>query len=241
VQLCVWFNSVFWFGFFFMPDLPQSLPGSSIGGAGAETHNNETIRFEWRVEYLTHELLINLGFIIIKWAWIDHEITQMCESFWFSEHPDKQLPQSFSKRATILQGFVADLYLTREPDEYRIFAWYLQRVRTVNGKRDNLAHGRFGKITRRGRTYDALSVPVPSGANKYIPMSMKAIERLAEEINDLLSETPEVSYALSRARAASSSREIHRALVDGEWTQLTWDNRSPKLPRRHLPPSTWNP
>lgn len=220
----------------------QQKSGTVIGRKGVETNKyGETVQFEWQYEYLTPQLINYVGFIVIKWAWLDHEITRMCETFWFNTHPDDRLPQSFSNRADILQQFAADLYLTREPEEYRVFAWYLQRVRTVNGKRDDLAHGQHGKITKRGRTYEGLAVPSPGGNVKYIPMSIRAIENLVREIDDLLRESSAVSWALYRARAAAAPNEKHRELVDGVWTLLTWDNRSPKLPRWRLPPSTWNP
>jgi hypothetical protein len=222
-------------------DKPKPKPGTVIQRGSAEWDGHERIEFHWTTEYVTPLVVTSVGSIIIQWAWLDHEITSMCQLFWRTSHPDEALPQSFSNRADILQQFAADLYLSREPEEYRIFAWFLQRVRSANGQRDDLAHGQYGMITKGGRKYEGLMVPIPSGSYKYPQMSMKKMQTLAEEIPELLREASQVSYALYKARAAASSQETHREQVDGVWTRLTWDNRNPKLPRWRPPPPTWNP
>lgn len=217
-------------------------PGTVVQSGSAETlADGETVRFEWRQEYVTPELLCNVGAIVIKWAWLDHEVTAMCDLFWVEAHPEQKLPQSFGARANILQQFGEHLYLAREPEEYRLLAWFLQRSKTVWGKRDDLAHGRFGMITRRGRTCEGFQIPVPGGNTKYIPMSREKIAALSLEIDNLLRESHQVSHALYLARVASSSQQTQRTLIDGVWMQLTWENRSPKLPRENLPPPTWHP
>ena len=197
--------------------------------------------FRWTIESITPRLLQTVGYIILEWSMIDHEVTRMCELFWFNAHPGEKLSRRFDRRVTILKDFVKELYTKEypnEPDEYRIFAWYLQRLKTSNGKRDALAHGLPGTITEGRRKFEGLMVPEPSRNARFVQMSLTDIDKLAEEMRNLHIETIQVSTAISKAQAAASPNKS-AGLIDGVWTQLTKENRSPKLPRGNLPPPTF--
>ena len=94
-----------------------------------------------------------IGEVIVWWARLDTIITSTCMSFWTIAHQrGGKMPQSFRTRATHLKNFAKALY-ANEPEEYRAMAWFIQRVRTINDKRDDIAHGNPGIITRNGRSY----------------------------------------------------------------------------------------
>lgn len=197
-----------------------------------------TIQFSWRPEFLTTQLVQDVGSIVLTWAWIDHEISRMCQMFWLKEHPEERLPQSFDTRANILKIFAKALYVPREPAEYRIFVWFIQRIKAANGKRDDLAHGIHGLITKNGRTREGLLVPHPSRKTDYIPMTAAQIGKFNEELSTLNREVKWVGLAFSQAVQATSPHKSF-GLIDGVWTQDTWDNRSPKLPQLIPPPPTF--
>jgi hypothetical protein len=100
---------------------------------------------------MTPRLLSAIGSAVIYWAMIDHRIIEVCEFAWRTSHPGERVPRSFDIRIAGLKEIAASIY-KNEPDEYRIFSWYVQRLRTLNGRRDDLAHGLPGKVTKKGRT-----------------------------------------------------------------------------------------
>ena len=178
-----------------------------------------------------------VGSITLDWAMIDHDVTNMVQYFWHEKNPGETIPRPFDKRIRHLRGF-ADTVYADEPDEWIVFRWYLQRLKTANGKRDAIAHGMPGIITKGKRNYRGLMVPYPSKPTEYVPMTIKDLLGLVDTLSHLHAETATVSSALWAAQAASSPNK-HFSQVRGKWTRLTKENRSPMLPRDHLPPSTF--
>jgi hypothetical protein len=195
------------------------------------------IKFEWKREWLTPLLLQAVGGVILNWSRVDHEIIKLCEHVWRVEFPTTRVPRPFNARTTTLLTFARKLYLN-EPEEFRIFAWYIQRLRTLNDSRDDVAHGTPGIVTKHGKSSECLMVPFPSRATEFRPITIRQIENLSLKLDALASETSWVSGAVSRAIMASSSG-IYRELIDGEWRRLTMYNRTPRLPRDSLPPPSF--
>lgn len=197
-----------------------------------------TVTFHWRHDWITPRLLTAVGAVVLEWAMIDQQITDMCGRFWFNKYPGQRIPRAFDKRSTELLARAKELY-AQEPDECRIFAWYIQRLKTLNGKRDDLCHGTPGRVAKDdGKFYDCLMVPFPSRATKYERMTVDDIERLLNDLKNLSRETGTVSWAFSEALDASSgNKSIWRE--PGGWTLVTMDNRSPRLPRENPPPATF--
>ena len=195
------------------------------------------IGFHWHSDWMTPRLLSAIGSAVIYWAMIDHRIIEVCEFAWRTSHPGERVPRSFDIRIAGLKEIAASIY-KNEPDEYRIFSWYVQRLRTLNGRRDDLAHGLPGKVTKKGRTYDGIKIPFPSRDTKYSELTVEDIEELAEDLKAMEGETYQVSMALLQALQASSGNISIWQDPDG-WAPLTKDNRSPKLPRENLPPPTF--
>ena len=193
-------------------------------------------QFHWQHDDITPPLATAVGHVILQWAMIDPEVTKMLALFWARHHPSEHPPKPFNRRVAQLMRFAADLYAD-EPDEHLLFKWYIQRLRMASGKRDDIAHGIPGKITKGKRTFVGLMVPKPVGKTRFVPMMLKDITKLASELESFHLETIQVSTALWTAQAASSPDT--RVWQDrGEWTLLTKDNRSPKLPRSNpLPPT----
>ena len=194
------------------------------------------VSFHWERKNITPPLLMAVGSITLDWAMIDHDVTRMIQSFWYEKHPRKTIPRPFDKRSRFLRDF-ADTVYADEPDEWIVFRWYLQRLKDANGKRDALAHGMPGMVIKGKRKYRGLMVPHPAKSATYVPMTIREVVGLAATILNLHAETSAVSTALSMAQAASSPNK-HFSQVDGKWTQLTKENRSPILPRMvPLPPT----
>ena len=214
-----------------MTRLVQSK-SSSFGGSPIAS-----VSFHWRRDAISQRLLLAVGSIMLDWSMIDHEITKMVEMFSRAEGSDERIPRDFKKRSPLLRGFTDKLYAD-EQDEWLIFRWYLQRVRQASRKRADIAHGMPGTITKGRRTYEGLMVPFPSKTPDYVPMTMPQIVGLANELRSLLDETILVSSAVGIAHIAASPQKSF-SQVDGVWTQLTRDNRSPRLPRDHPPPLTF--
>ena len=186
---------------------------------------------------MTPELLQTVGEIIVYWAMIDDQITRILGPFWFDHHPEERMPRSFDRRINRLVDILTPMYVY-EPDEYRIFKWYVHRLKTANGQRDDISHGIPGSFTRKGRTLTGLMVPFPSRKTKYVPQSLKNIKALSKTLQALQSETVYVSLALGAVRDASLP-DIRVWRDPGGWTQITMENRDPMLPRDIPPPPTF--
>lgn len=179
-----------------------------------------------------------VGRVILQWAWIDHDITRMCEFAWWNDFPDQKIPRAFNARVKGLKQVAKRIYKD-EPDEYRVFCWFIQRLRNANDRRDDLAHGRPGIASiDGGEEFECLMVPFPSRETKYEPMRVDQIERLHRDLSTITIELRTVSWAFSQALQASSGNISTWQEPDG-WTRLTMANRSPKLPREHPPPPTF--
>ncbi len=196
-----------------------------------------TTEFHWMRKSITAELLQAVGGVTLWWAMVDAAVTDMVRIFWHNKHPDQPIPKPFDRRIRNLRDFAAEL-LAAEPEELRLFRWFLQRVKAANGERDAVAHGTLGTVKQHGREYSALMVPKPSGTTNYVPMTPDKITKLAETIDALHSEATHVQSALIVALNASS-QDKHHSLVDGKWTLLTWGNRNPRMPTDHPPPATF--
>ncbi len=198
----------------------------------------QNVLFHWDRENITPRLLIAVGSVTLTWAMIDTDISRALLLFWCQDKPDEPPPRSFDRRIASLMRYAEALYVN-EPDERRTFRWYAQRLKQANGLRDSVAHGQPGKITKGRRTYFGLMVPQPSGRTQYVPMKISDVERLAETLGNLHAETVVVSHALWAAQTASSPNRQSFSQIHGKWTKLTKENRSPRLPRWHPPPSTF--
>lgn len=109
----------------------------------------------------------------------------------------ERVPRSFDIRIAGLKEIAASIY-KNEPDEYRIFSWYVQRLRTLNGRRDDLAHGLPGKVTKKGRTYDGIKIPFPSRDTKYSELTVEDIEELAEDLKAMEGELIKFRWRFSK-------------------------------------------
>jgi hypothetical protein len=197
------------------------------------------ITFHWQASEQTPELLTAVGLVTLTWARIDWTITNILELFWRDNKAGQPMPRSFDQRIAYLEEFLTPLYHT-EPDELRTFLWYLQRLKTANGNRDDVAHGIVGKITKGSRTYSGLMVPFPSKETKYPAFNLDQIKKLGRRLEDLETETAHVSSALREVREASLPNIRVWRDPDG-WLRPTMENRTRRLPRKHLPPPTFLP
>jgi hypothetical protein len=198
------------------------------------------IHFQARYEWMTPRLQAAVGRVIIEWAGIDASVTEICDRFWPDVHPREGIPRPFVRRSKELKDYGRSLYLDKlqEPDEWRTFAWYVQRLRTLNDQRDDIAHGQPGLITKNGKQFEGLMVPYPSRETKFVEQTVLDIEELAETLQAIRNETGQVRHAFWLAHeAASPDRQVWQAR--NGWTQLTKENRSPMLPRWHHPPATF--
>jgi hypothetical protein len=119
------------------------------------------------------------------WALIDWDIQRLCEFLWPIHPPGQEIVRSFDKRAETLAEIARKLYAA-EPDEWRTFAWLLQRLKTANGRRDAICHGIPGTKKIAGKEIDSLLIPFPARPTKYSPISVLAIEQLAALLDDLM-------------------------------------------------------
>jgi hypothetical protein len=136
-----------------------------------------------------------------------------------------------------LRKLAKSLY-ANEPEEHRLFRWYLHRLAMLDSKRDDIAHGIPGTITRGRFVYEGLMVPFPSKPTRIPQMSVEDIEQLGRDLESMDDETDDVSEAVTQALQASSGNTEVWQEPHG-WTRLTMDNRGPRLPRTNLPPPTW--
>lgn len=194
--------------------------------------------FHWKLSDITPELLMAVGAVTLNWAQADNSITQILQIFWANDRPNERMPRSFDKRVDNLVEFVEPL-LASEPDELRVFRWYIQRLRDANGKRDSISHGIPGTITKNGRTFQGLMVPHPSKRTIHIPLPPDDISDVAKTIGGLWEETIIGVYPALIALWQAASGNIRTRQSPDEWKQVTMDNRSPRLPRSCPPPPTF--
>jgi hypothetical protein len=198
------------------------------------------VHFQARYEWMTPRLQSAVGRVIIEWAGIDAGVTDICQNFWVDEHPQVTIPRPFDKRSKAIKDYGRKLYLEKlqERDEWRFFAWYIQRLRTLNDRRDDIAHGQPGLITKDGKQFEGLMVPRPSKETRFVEQTILDIEDLGQQLTAILGEATQVAYAFWAAHvAASPHRQAWR--VQNGWTQITKENRSPKLSRWNVPPPTF--
>jgi hypothetical protein len=181
---------------------------------------------------------IAVGSVSIEWAIVDDCITQILWSLWFYEHQQTERPpRSFDRRIAELKRLVK-LLDQNEPDEFRTYAWFDQRLRTANGKRDNIAHGVPGRMTKNGKEYEALQIPFPSQViPKYAHSTIDDVEDLAVELKELCLEASSIHVAIWAALVASS-QNISNGPAPYGLKPVGPDSR-PMLPRDNLPPPTF--
>lgn len=197
------------------------------------------ITFHWEAKDQTPELLAAIGLVIVTWTRIDNEITRILEPFWSVQKPEERMPRPFDQRITILREIVTPFY-NAEPDELRAFLWYLERLKSANGNRDNISHGIAGKITKGRKTFPGLMVAFPSKATKHISYSLEQIQKLGARLEELEGETVHVSAALRAVYETSlPDRRVWRA--SGGWSRPTMETRTDRLPRYHAPPPAFQP
>lgn len=197
------------------------------------------VNFHWTHDAMTPRLLAAVGQVVVYWAMIDARITEMCGIFWHKEHPGQGIPRAFNAWTKQLKAYAAKLYAD-EPGEFRIFAWYIERLRAHNKKRNDLAHGTPGRVTRDGKQFDGLMVPFPSRGTKFVSMTVNDIEQLGQELIQFNGETCFVSGALVMAHNVASP-DIQVWQGPDASILVTKEHRSPKLPRWHPPPPTFQP
>lgn len=195
----------------------------------------DDLHFHWKLSDIDDQFIHTVGRIVIAWMPLDEAITEMCRAFVNTALPEKLMPKSFDGRVKFL-GHYAKIMYANEPDEWRIFAWFLQRLKSSNGHRDAVVHGRFGMITKNGRSYEGLLVPNPTSPTATIPMTKANLLSLASELEALAREGLDVRFALTMAQSAYGSA-IHHSMESGVWTRLTVENRKPRMPRSNVPPA----
>jgi len=164
----------------------------------------------------------------------------MARSFWFKDHPEERMPQSFTRRSKNFIQSVGKLYHL-EPEEFRQFCWFVHRMRIAASKRDDLAHSKPGLVKRNGREYEGLWIEHPSAATRTIEMSVIDIEMLAEEISSLHVESGQVGMALHVAAQVAALREIPNPPTLGGLLPSVTGPRFPMQPRWNPPPPTFQP
>ena len=200
-----------------------------------------SVSFQWSIDVITPRLQQAVGSISLYWALIEWQFIRICEDFHRLIDENEKLPRAFDRRADIVLDDARSFYAKEypdEPSEFRQFSWFMQRLKSANGRRDAVIHGMPGKVTKNGRTYDGIHVPFPSQSAKQVSISLEDIYRLDVEIWQLYAETCRVSLATSRAISAASPDTIVEQTPDG-YVQLTKANRSPKLAQEPPPPPTF--
>lgn len=168
---------------------------------------------------MTPRLLAAIGMVGVRWVHLDKEVTHMSNPFWAEHHPTQRMPRPFDKRADFLNDCAKSLY-TNDQNEYRIFGWYLHRLRAANSARDNICHG------------------IPGIVARYKPQTVEDIESLADQLDRFMIESMRVTQALWAARSALLQGMSARPSLDAS-TPPKPDHHSPKLPRENRPPSTF--
>lgn len=196
------------------------------------------VTFHWHYEMNSPRLLMAVGSVILEWSWIDHDITKICEFVWHFKYPKQSVPRAFNARIKGLKEVYKTIYAS-EPDEYRQLCWFIQRLRDINNRRDDLAHGRPGRAQiNDGDWFECLMVPFPSRDTKYTPMNVEGIEKLHSDLKLITNEVRDVSDALTVALQASSGN-ISTWQDPHGLMPLTMANRSPMIPRLNAPPPTF--
>jgi hypothetical protein len=163
----------------------------------------------------------------------------MCGIFQTGPLPIEPLPKPFDRRVAFLEAHARRLY-AEEPDELRTFVYFTHRLKSVSGCRDDLAHGRPGMITRRGKQRQGLLVPSLRKDDRYIPLTLEDIGRLHRKIRELGREANLMTYPLYAAQAFASTGIPVQQVENGSMPS-TVRSRSPMLPRLKSPPPTWQP
>jgi hypothetical protein len=198
------------------------------------------VQFQAHYEWMTPRLQAAVGCVIIEWAGIDAGLTHICENFWVDVHPNDTIPRPFDKRSKAIKDYGRTLYLDKlqEEDEWRFFSWYIERLRNLNNRRDDIAHGQPGLIIKDGKQFEGLMVPRPSKETRFVEQTVLDIEDLAQQLTTMRGETTQVAYAFWSAHiAASPHRQAWRN--QSGWTLITKENRNPRLPRWNVPPPTF--
>jgi len=200
--------------------------------------NRAVVSFHWKRESITPRLQQAVGAVVLEWTLVDEIITDILGSFWLHHRREDKIPRPFDIRRKLLRDFGGDLYRS-EPDELRIFAWYLDRLSRINSDRDDICHGIPGIVTLRKKSYACLAIRHPSKETRYKPISIGAIERFAASLMRFHSETGQVGQAIGVALQASSRSVRVWKTGDDQPHLLTPENRHPRLPRQVPPPPSF--
>lgn len=192
---------------------------------------------------MTPDLLMAVGAVVLEWAMIDDAVTKTLELFWFHHRPEERIPRSFDRRVGHLLEFGDALYAneySNEVEERRLFRWFIQRLRTANGRRDDIAHGIPGTITiGKKRPAKGLRIPFPSRLHRYVFVKLEHVKALAIELQQLHVECTNVSSALWAAFTASLPNRRSWSDRNGVWTLLTKENRQYRMPSSIPVPATF--
>lgn len=197
------------------------------------------IAFHYNPAWITDRMRIAIGNVSIQWALVDNTITQVLWSLWFYEHAQTERPpRSFDRRIAELKRLAKILY-QNDPDELRQYSWFDQRIRTANGKRDNVAHGIPGRMTKDGKEREALEIQFPSQIiPRYAHSTIEDVEELAVELGSLYMEAAMVHAAIGAALVASSQNILNGPAPYG-LKPVAPGVRNPMLPRDNIPPPTF--
>lgn len=189
---------------------------------------------------MTPDLLKAVGAIVIQWSLIDHEITRICENWWYRAFPNERVPRSFDRRLDGLKVIGSRLFML-DAAEHRIFRWYLHRLAQADSKRDDISHGIPVKATHPYKKieYDALRIPFPSRPTRFQKMSVDGLYKFYWELDAMFSETVQVGLVISHLQQASFSHRSIWHMQRGLQPVRGMSVRSPKLPRLKPPPPTW--
>jgi hypothetical protein len=199
--------------------------------------------YTFRADYnkITPMLEAAVGRVILEWTTIDHLVTGKCELFWQDMHPGDRIPRPFDKRAKAFKDYGRHLFIDRlnSPDEWLTLAWFIERLRNLSYRRDDIAHGFAGEITQNGKTYEGLMVPRPSHETRLVPLSTEDVVRFGYELRAFRVEFIELSHPFYLAHVAAWPDR--RGTLGPDGLPVTKENRSLRLPRRGVPPPSFRP
>jgi hypothetical protein len=152
---------------------------------------------------VTPELAQAVGLVTLEWAMIQEQFGRSFALLWQSHHKEKKPPASFDKQMALWVALIETLFRSN-PDYLNYCLDYVQRVRSANGQRDDIAHGVPGVIEKRGRSFFGLMVSRPLIANtRMVQIDVPKITAIAFELRNLKHESSEVYWQVGLAHNAS--------------------------------------
>lgn len=195
--------------------------------------------FEWKLSEVTPALLQALGAVTLWWPFVDSGISGCLSTFASRADFPKRIPRDTSRRIKLLDTFARELYLEKlkEPEEYRVFAWFRHRLADANGRRSGVAHGILGSVKKRGKSYKGLKIEFPSEQVTFTQMSVLGVERLAIDLQGLAAEVGSVSLALYEAVICCHPQHELWDSRSGSWAKVDISTRNLLPHSIPIPPS----